>query len=365
MKIRLKMKRKNPISEELIAPCGMSCAICSNYLSYINNLKQSPCKGCRPGNKKCEYLFKKCTGINNNLKGNANALFCFECNQYPCKQINRMDRRYRNNYKMSIKDNLEYIKKMGIGKFIIEQYKKYSCTKCDGLISIHNRKCFKCDEITRLVEKEFVEYKVQKESIVKHEWRRKEKPIYLPKNKPEIITLPAYKFFMIEGKGNPNDDFFAENIAILYSLSYGVRMSPKAGVTPDGYFEYTVYPLEGIWDISEQAKENYNGKFDKDSLVFKLMIRQPDFVTEEFAKETIEKIKKKKPHELLDRVTFGILEEGQCVQMMHIGSYDNEPESFKKMEEFCEEKNLKRISETHKEIYLTDARKVAPEKLVV
>ena len=147
------MKRTNPSPEELIAPCGMNCAICSRYLSYVNNLKRSQCTGCRPGNKKCTYLFGKCSGINSALKGNGTAGFCFECDKYPCKQINRMDDRYRNNYKMSVKDNLEYINKMGIGKFIKEQYRKYRCSKCGGLISIHNRKCFNCDTITRLVEK--------------------------------------------------------------------------------------------------------------------------------------------------------------------------------------------------------------------
>ncbi|MCK4979967.1 MAG: GyrI-like domain-containing protein [Candidatus Delongbacteria bacterium] len=198
---------------------------------------------------------------------------------------------------------------------------------------------------------------------MKHEWRKKEKATYLPKNKPETITLPPQKYFMIEGKGNPNDAFFTEYIGVLYSLSYGVKMSPKSGIAPDDYFEYTVYPLEGIWDISDEAKENYDGKLDKNSLTFNLMIRQPDFVIEEFAKEIIEKIKKKKPHKLLDEVKFGIIEEGKCVQMMHLGSYDNEPESFQLMQEFCDKNNLKRISENHKEIYLTDASKVAPEKL--
>jgi hypothetical protein len=150
------MNESNPISEELIAPCGMNCAICSRYLSYVNNLKRSQCIGCRPRNKSCEYLFIKCTGINHTSKGNA--VFCFECNQYPCEQINRMDDRYRNNYNMSVKDNLEFIKNFGIGKFINDQYKKYHCSKCGGLISIHNRKCFKCDPVTRLVEKQNREY---------------------------------------------------------------------------------------------------------------------------------------------------------------------------------------------------------------
>ena len=91
--------------------------------------------------------------MNGVLKGNTNAGFCFECDQYPCKQINRMDDRYRSNYGMSVKDNLECIKKIGVDKFTEHQYEEYSCSECGGLISIHNRKCFKCDTITRLVEK--------------------------------------------------------------------------------------------------------------------------------------------------------------------------------------------------------------------
>ena len=145
--------KKNIITEELIAPCGMNCAICSRYLSNVNNLKRSQCAGCRTRNKKCEYLFGKCTGINNNIS-TGKADFCFKCEQYPCSQINRMDKRYRNNYNISVKENLENIKSIGISKFIEEQYKRYNCPKCGGLISIHNRKCFNCDTISRLVEKE-------------------------------------------------------------------------------------------------------------------------------------------------------------------------------------------------------------------
>jgi hypothetical protein len=148
----LKMKKPNPSPIELIAPCGMNCAICSRYLSFLNNLKRSSCSGCRPANKKCSYLFQKCAGINRNLKGNATARFCFECGQYPCKQINRMDERYRNNYEMSVKENLECIDKMGVEYFAKKQSDKYRCPKCGCLISIHNRKCFNCDTITRLVD---------------------------------------------------------------------------------------------------------------------------------------------------------------------------------------------------------------------
>ena len=198
---------------------------------------------------------------------------------------------------------------------------------------------------------------------MKHDWKKNDKQFYLPKDKPETIILPAFNFYSIEGKGNPNDKFFAEYIGVLYSLSYAIKMSPKQGFAPKEYFEYTVFPLEGIWDIDDSAKINFTGTIDKNALVYKLMIRQPEFVTIDFAYEVLERTKKKKPHDLLNKVKFETIEEGPCVQMLHTGSYDHEPESFKKMEEFALIKNLKRISQRHREIYLSDARKVAPEKL--
>lgn len=198
---------------------------------------------------------------------------------------------------------------------------------------------------------------------MKHDWKKNDKQFYLPKDKPEIIIVPAFSFFSIEGKGNPNDQFFAEYIGVLYSLSYAIKMSPKQGIAPKEYFEYTVFPLEGVWDIDDDAKNNFKGTIDKNSLVFKLMIRQPDFVTTDFAEDAIERTKKKKPHDLLNAIRFESIEEGLCVQMLHTGSYDSEPDSFKKMEEFANARNLKRISHRHREIYLSDARKVAPEKL--
>lgn len=146
------MKTKNPVTEELIAPCGMNCAICSRYLAHVNNIKRSQCIGCRPRNARCTYLFAKCTGINHTVK--EDAVFCFKCDRYPCMQIRRIDDRYRNNYKMSMIENLELIQQKGISRFIQEQYEKYRCKKCGGLISIHNRKCFHCDTITKLVAKE-------------------------------------------------------------------------------------------------------------------------------------------------------------------------------------------------------------------
>jgi hypothetical protein len=198
---------------------------------------------------------------------------------------------------------------------------------------------------------------------MKHEWRKHEKSIYLPKEKPELVQIPEYKYFTIDGKGNPNDELFSECIEVLYSLAYAIKMSYKSGLAPDDYFEYTVYPLEGIWDISDEGKKTFDGTIDKNELIFTLMIRQPEFVSNEFASEIVEMTKKKKPHKMLDKVKFTSIEDGKCVQMLHVGSYDDEPISFKRMEEFCVENGFTRISKVHKEIYLSDARKVSPEKL--
>jgi len=112
---------------------------------------------------------------------------------------------------------------------------------------------------------------------MKHEWRKKEKELYIPKQKPELVTVPEQIFFMIKGSGNPNNEDFAERIGVLYSLAYAIRMMPKNGYTPEGYFEYTVYPLEGIWDLSEEGRQLE--ELDKDELLYTIMIRQPDFVS--------------------------------------------------------------------------------------
>ena len=196
---------------------------------------------------------------------------------------------------------------------------------------------------------------------MKFEWKKHAKELYLPKNKPAIVTVPDFKFFMLEGKGNPNSKDFSEAIGVLYSLSYTLKMLPKKGIVPEGYFDYTVFPLEGIWDLAEEARGLE--VLDKDSLIYTIMIRQPDFVTEELAQEVINMVKAKKPHALLDKVKFDSLEEGLCVQMLHLGPYDDEPKTFSIMEDYCVQNDLKRLSKVHKEIYISDVRKTKPEKL--
>jgi len=195
----------------------------------------------------------------------------------------------------------------------------------------------------------------------KFEWRKQLKELYLPKNQPAVIEVPTMNYLTIDGRGNPNSDLFREKIETLYSLSYGIRMLPKKGITPEGYFEYTVFPLEGVWDLDEEGRKlDY---VSKDHFVYKLMIRQPDFVTKELFNSVLEMVKQKKPDLQLDNSKFERIEEGLCVQAMHNGSYENEPQTFALMEEFCTQNNLKRVEKTHKEIYITDVRKTSPEKL--
>lgn len=199
---------------------------------------------------------------------------------------------------------------------------------------------------------------------IKHEWRKKEKALYLPKAKPEVINVPEFSFICLKGQGNPNGDFFTECIGALYSLAYAIKMTlKKLDKPPSKYQDYTVYPLEGVWDITEEAKKNYKGVLNKDDLVFEMMLRQPDFVSNSFFEEMLEHVKLKKPQTQLKNVKFKRIKEGKCIQMMHIGSYDDEPASFKIMEEYAHELGLQRKSKIHKEIYISDFRKVAPEKL--
>ncbi len=195
---------------------------------------------------------------------------------------------------------------------------------------------------------------------MKYEWRKKEKHLYLPKEEPQLIEIPEHKFLTIEGNGNPNGPDFAERVGVLYSLAYGVRMMPRNGFEPEGYYEYTVYPLEGIWSISEDAKKKKT--WSKEDLTYKIMIRQPDFVTENVAEEALKIVERKKPHHLLKEAKFETITDGLALQILHLGPYDDEPASFAKMNAYMEANGLLKRKQDHREIYLTDARKTNPDK---
>jgi hypothetical protein len=161
----------------------------------------------------------------------------------------------------------------------------------------------------------------------KIDYKKDDKHLYLPKAVPEIVDVPKIPFFMVNGSGDPNGEEFAKATEALYSLSYAVRMFYKSDDVPAGYYEYTVFPLEGVWDLLDYSKP----AADKSNFKYTIMIRQPDFVTKETFERFLEQTKKKKQNPYLDHVRFEQVEEGLCCQMMHLGSFDNEPESFARM----------------------------------
>lgn len=196
---------------------------------------------------------------------------------------------------------------------------------------------------------------------MKHEWRKHEKELYVPKkNKAVILEVPPMNYLTIEGVGNPNEEMFSKKIEALYSVSYGIRMLPKKGITPQGYEEYTVYPLEGFWSLTKagQTEETLN----KDELTYQIMIRQPEFVTAELASDTIEQTKHKKLNPYLDDLQFETISEGLNIQQLHEGPYDTEPGTVALMESFLEQEGYRRLSKNHKEIYLS-GRNTPDEKL--
>ena len=130
--------------EELIAPCGMNCGICSGYLALRNDLKSKGvgmpyCTGCRPRNKQCAFLKKRCDLLLNNRIS-----YCYECHEFPCTNLSRIDKRYRASFRMSMISNLEYIRENGIDKFLNEESEKWKCPDCVKAICCHNGICFNC-----------------------------------------------------------------------------------------------------------------------------------------------------------------------------------------------------------------------------
>ena len=201
------------------------------------------------------------------------------------------------------------------------------------------------------------------------DYKKTEKDLYQPKTTPSIIDVPEMLFIMVSGEGNPNTSQEYQNaIEILYGLSYAIKMSKKSGTQPQGYFDYVVPPLEGLWWLGWNDDDYFDGKIivDKDKLRWNSMIRQPDFVTQEVFDEAKRVLGKKKPELDLSLAQLSSWNEGCCAQILHIGSYDDEPATIEILENFIKESGYRNdISQArkHHEIYLSDPRKVAPEKL--
>ena len=196
---------------------------------------------------------------------------------------------------------------------------------------------------------------------MKYEWRKKEKELYLPKEAPQIINVPAMQYLVIVGEGDPNEEGFSQAIQALYAFSYAIKMSPRKGIETAGYFDYTVFPLEAIWD--SKVIPVPGEPLDKSQFIYQAMIRQPDFVTEELLQQVSETVIKKIGAELAARVSLQSFEEGKCLQILHVGPYDDEPRSFQVMTDYCHANGLKRTHHQHREIYLSDARKTEQNKM--
>ncbi|MBU3109948.1 GyrI-like domain-containing protein [Clostridium lacusfryxellense] len=195
--------------------------------------------------------------------------------------------------------------------------------------------------------------------MAKLEYKKAYKDLYVPKKTPSIIRVPSINFVIINGTGDPNNDQFALATSALYSFSYAVKMSYKSDNIPNDYYDYTVFPLEGVWDLVDKTLPST----DKSNFKYKIMIRQPDFLTIDLFKQFISQTKNKKPNIYLDKIEYTTIAEGLCCQMLHLGSYATEPTSFEMMDQFCNNNGYKRISLKHREIYLSDPRRIEPLKL--
>ena len=195
------------------------------------------------------------------------------------------------------------------------------------------------------------------------DFKKEYKEFYLPKNKPEIVNVPTANYIAVRGKGNPNtpDGEYQQAISVLYAVAYTLKMSYKTDYKIEGFFEYVVPPLEGFWWQENVSGVDYG---NKDSFNWISVIRLPDFITKTDFEWAVENASKKKKLDC-SKAEFITIDEGLCVQIMHIGPFDNEPETVAIMDAFLEENgyendiNEKRL---HHEIYMPDARKVAPEK---
>ena len=222
------------------------------------------------------------------------------------------------------------------------------------------------------------------------DFKKEYKEFYMPKDKPAIITVPRMNYIAVRGKGDPNDETgdYKAAIGLLYGIAFTIKMSKKGDHRIDGYFDYVVPPLEGFWwQVAATTKSNINAATDqpptegrghypqgtsfgidysrKEDFNWISVIRLPDFVTKADFDWAVEEATKKKKTDF-SKVEFLSYDEGLCVQCMHIGSYDDEPATVAIMHEFMEQQGYEldiTYKRLHHEIYLSDARKVAPEKL--
>ena len=196
------------------------------------------------------------------------------------------------------------------------------------------------------------------------DYKKEYKEFYMPKNKPGIIEIPEMNYIAVRGKGNPNEENgeYKTSIRLLYGIAFTIKMSYKGSHKIEGYFEYVVPPLEGFWWQDGKTDIDYSRKNDFN---FISLIRLPDFVTKKDFDWAVKEAENKKKQDF-SKVELLTYNEGTCVQCMHIGSYDSEPETVELMNKFAEENGYEADitdSRFHHEIYLNDPRRCAVDKL--
>ena len=196
------------------------------------------------------------------------------------------------------------------------------------------------------------------------DFKKEYKELYLPKNKPQIVNVPKANYIAIRGQGNPNEEggAYQRAISVLYAVAYTLKMSYKTDYKIDGFYEYVVPPLEGFWWQDGICGVDYS---KKDEFNWISIIRLPDFITRENFDWAVKTASEKKKIDC-SKAEFLTIEEGLCVQIMHIGSFDDEPASLEKMDKYLEENGYEKdFSDTrlHHEIYLSDPRKTTPDKM--
>ena len=195
------------------------------------------------------------------------------------------------------------------------------------------------------------------------DFKKEYKELYLPKNEPQIVTVPKINYIAVRGKGNPNEKGgeYKTAIGVLYAVAYTLKMSYKADYKIKGFFEYVVPPLEGFWWQNGVESADYT---NKSAFNWISVIRLPDFVTEKDFDWAVETASKKKKMDC-SKAEFMSIDESLCVQIMHIGAYDNEPETVAILDRYVKENGYMTDftdERHHHEIYLSDPRKAAPEK---
>lgn len=196
------------------------------------------------------------------------------------------------------------------------------------------------------------------------DFKKEYKEFYMPKNKPSIVDVPPMNYIAVRGKGDPNEEGgdYKKAIEILYSVAYTIKMSKKGSHQMEGYFDFVVPPLEGFWWQDGVEGVDYS---DKSSFNWISVIRMPVFVTEEEFAWAVQEAEKKKKIDC-SKAEFITITEGECVQIMHIGPYDDEPATVAVMDEYIDKMGYQNdFSSTrlHHEVYLSDVHKTAPEKL--